>query len=146
MCIVRVGGEQNEFLAITVLDRLLPRCDDFWDGNWLCAEVEVAAGGFRGWVSDELRAEELAEFHTQLARLVETLSGEAVFTTLEGWFSLRIVGDGRGHITLAGEISDQPGVGNTLAFRLDLDQTFLQPMIAQLGRAVSEYPVVGQAP
>jgi hypothetical protein len=37
MFIIRVGGEEAEFLAITLLGRSYPECTDYWDGNWLPA-------------------------------------------------------------------------------------------------------------
>jgi hypothetical protein len=142
MCTIRVGGEQAEFLAITILGRSHPHARDRWDGNWVRAAVEVAAGGFRGEVGGDLRAEELASLHRAIARLAESIAGEARFTTMEDWLSIVVTGDRHGHVELAGEVRDQPGVGNTLAFRLALDQTHLGPMVDQLGRVVSEFPEI----
>ena len=142
MCTIRIGGEQAEFLAITILGRSHPGARDRWDGNWVRASVEIAAGGFRGEVGGDLRAEELASFHRDIARLADSVAGEARFTTMEDWLSIVVTGDRRGHVELACEVRDQPGVGNTLAFRLGLDQTYLRPMVDQLGHAVSEFPEI----
>ncbi len=144
MCTIRIGGENAEFLSITILGRSHLDARDYWDGNWVRASVEVAAGGFRGTVGGDLRAEELASFHAEVASLAGSLAGEARFTTMEEWLSIFVTGDGRGQIELSCEVRDQPGTGNQLAFRLSLDQTCLRPMVAQLGRAVSEFPVVGR--
>jgi hypothetical protein len=144
MCTIRVGGERAEFLAITLLGRSHPTAGEYWDGNWVRAIVEVVAGGFRGEVGGDLRTDELAAFHRELFPLVESLSGSARLSTQEDWLSIVVTGDGRGHMELSCEIRDQPGVGNSLAFRLALDQTYLRSMAEQLGRAVSEYPVIGR--
>ena len=144
MCVVRVGGERSEFLALTLLGRSHPAARDYWDGNWVRAAVEVIAGGFRGKVDGDLRAEELSAFHRDLAPLVETLAGEASFTTMEDWLSIVATGNGRGQIELRCEIRDQPGIGNTLAFRLALDQTYLGPLVAQLAQATRAFPVIGR--
>ena len=40
------------------------------------------------------------------------MSGSAEFATMEGQLSLRLVGDGKGHIELRGELADQTGIGN----------------------------------
>ena len=144
MCVIRIGGERAEFLAITILGRNRPDCEDYWDGNWVGASVEVAAGGFRGEVSGDLRTEELAAFHSELRTARRVPGRGCPISTLEEWFSLAITGDGHGHMELSCEVRDQPGVGNTLAFRLALDQTYLRPMVDQLGRAVSDLPVVGR--
>jgi hypothetical protein len=142
MCTIRIGGEQFEFLAITILGRSHPDARDYWDGNWVRASVEVAAGGFRGQVNSDLRAEELASFHRQVARLAGSLAGEARFETMEEWLSIAVTGDARGQVELSCEVRDQPGGRNRLAFRLALDQTYLQLMVAQLGQAVSRFPIV----
>jgi hypothetical protein len=144
MCTIRVGGERREFLAITLLGRSHPDARDCWDGNWVRAAVEVAAGGFRGQVVGDLRVDELVALHRDLVQLVESLVGEARFTTMEDWLTIDATGDGRGHIALSCEVRDRPGIGNLLTFRLTLDQTDLQPMVTQLGRALSEFPVLGR--
>ena len=82
MSAITIRCEFGDFLTINLLGRSHPACPDFWDGNWVRAAVEVSAGGFRGEVSGDLRAEELAAFTGQLASLQETLRGEAVFETI----------------------------------------------------------------
>ena len=69
MCEVAVRCDGSDFLTITLLGRSHAGSTDYWDGNWLRAAVEVVAGGFRGSVSGDLRAEELAQFHDQLVSL-----------------------------------------------------------------------------
>jgi hypothetical protein len=143
MCVIRIGGEQAEFLAITLLGRSHPGCTDYWDGNWLRAEVEVVAGGFRGLVYGDLRTDELVRFHEELSRLQETLRGTAEFMTLELWLTIRVIGDGKGHMTFECEVRDGPGTGNLLSCTLSYDQTFVRPMLSQLRQALREYPVLG---
>lgn len=144
MCFIRVGGERSEFLAITLLGRSHPAASDYWDGNWVRAAVEVAAGGFCGKVDGDLRADELVAFCGDLTLLNESLVGTASFTTMEEWLSISATGDGHGHIEFSCEVRDQPGIGNTLAFRLALDQTYLRPLVAQLVQAVAKFPVIGK--
>ena len=140
---VAVRCEGGEFLTITVLGRSHPGSTDFWDGNWVRAAVEVSAGGFRGEVCGDLRADELAAFAGQLAHLQESLRGEAAFDTMEGWLSLRVTGNGRGHLTFRCVIRDEPGVGNTLDCVLATDQTFTRSTVAELAAVVQAFPVVG---
>lgn len=144
-CTIRIRGERAEFISVTLQGRSHPTSEDFWDGNWLRARVEVAAGGFRGDVSGELRTEELVEFHRQILRLVGTLVGEANFTTREGWLKIRATGNGRGQMDLRSEVRDRPGDGNSLVLRLELDQTYLTLTAGDLVRAVKLYPVIGRA-
>jgi hypothetical protein len=144
MCVIRVGGEEVEFLSVAMLGRSYPDATDDWSVNWLHAEVEVAVGRFRGWVAEDLRADELADFAEQLERLLDTFQGAAEFRTLEGWLELTITGDRRGHLTLAGRLRDQTGLGNTLSFSLAYDQTYFHRMLDGLRDAVERFPVIGR--
>src|SRR5262245_7926626 len=141
---VAIRGESGELLTIAVLDRSHPDCVDYWDGNWLRAAVEVRAGGFHGAATGELRTDELAAFSEQLARLQESLQGEAAFDTMERWLSIRVTGDGRGHLEFRCVVRDYPGIGNTLECVLHSDQTFMRSTVAELAAVVRAFPVVGR--
>lgn len=144
MCVIRFGGKDADYLTLTVHGRSRPDSSDCWDGNWLACTAEVAAGAFRGSLDRLLRNEEISGFHGHLAELDERLTGEALFSTLEGWLTLRMIGDGRGHIEGRGRLCDDPAQGNVLEFRLFFDQTFLPPLLAQLRAVTEAYPVVGR--
>ena len=132
------------FLKVALLGRSHPSADDYWDGNWVRAAVDVQAGGFHGSVGGDLRAEELARFLEQLTGLQKSLQGTAEFETMEQWLSIRVVGDGRGHMATRCIIRDQPGIGNTLECMLATDQTFTQATVVELAAVVQAYPVVGK--
>jgi hypothetical protein len=142
---VSVRCEGGNFLSIRLLGRSHPGATDYWDGNWVTAAVEVVVGGFRGSVSGDLRSEELAQFHIQLARLQKSLRGTAEFATMEHWLSIRVTGDGQGHLEFRCTIQDVPGTGNTLECTLATDQTFTRATVAELAAAVKAFPVIGDA-
>jgi len=142
---ISICADRGEFLKISVPGRSHPDCDDYWDGNWLQATVDIRAGGFRGSVDGDIRAEELVAFQAQLVPLQQSLQGVAEYDTLEGWLSIRATGDGQGHIEIRCVVLDQPGIGNKLDFTLASDQTFLKQTIAQLTEATKAFPVIGRA-
>lgn len=144
MCEVIIGCDGGSVLRITLLGRSHPDTNDFWDGNWIRAAVEAKVGGFHGSVNGEARADELAQFLDQLARLQETLQGTAEFETMEGWLSIRITGDGRGHMEIRCVIRDEPGIGNTLNCTFASDQTFTRTTVVQLAEISRAFPVVGK--
>jgi hypothetical protein len=141
---IRIGGEVAEFLSLAIHGRQRPESADYWDGNWLTCDVEVAAGAFRGAFGRTIRKEDLERFRHQLVRLYAELSGTAALEVLEGWIALDLVGDGRGHLEAKGQLCDDPVYGNSLEFRLKLDQTYLPALIRQLNEACRAYPVIGQ--
>ena len=135
------GQSEQERITVDVLSYERPVCGEYWDDNWLVVDISVTAGGFHGRASVSIITAELVSFSEQLHVLYERLTGTAEFTTLEGQLSLKLVGDGRGHIRLAGLVLDQAGVGNRLSFTLDFDQTFLPPSISDLNAVLRAFPV-----
>lgn len=144
MCEIAIRCDSGAFLTIRLFGRSHPGATDYWDGNWVKAAVEVTAGGFRGSVGGDLRVEELAKFHDQLVRLQESLRGTVEFETMEGWLSIRVTGDGKGHMEFRCVVRDQPGIGNTLDCTLATDQTFTRSTVTELAAAVQEFPVIGR--
>src|SRR5579863_2868609 len=141
---VAFRGDGDNFLKIALIGRSYPRANDYWDGNWVRTKVSVHAGGFHGSVNGDLRAEELAQFLERLTGLQRSLRGTAEFETMEEWLSIRVNGDGLGHIDVQCLIQDQPGIGNTLKCTLTTDQMFVRATVTELSQAVQAYPVVGK--
>ena len=109
--------------------------------NWLVVAILVLAGGFSGRARASILTDELVSFAEQLHPLCETLNGTAEFSTLEGQLLLKLLGDGRGHINLTGEVLDRAGLGNTLSFSFEFDQTLLQRSIHELDSVIRAFPV-----
>lgn len=138
-----VGHLAGEHLSIRPTRRRYPDAQDYWDGNWLDAEITLRVGAFQAAYEAQLRTEELGRFRDALRRLYEDLTGEAAFESMERWLRLQMVGDGRGHITVTGEAMDAPGMGNRLTFQLELDQTELPEMLRALDAILRDFPVKG---
>ncbi len=83
-------------------------------------------------------------FRDQLRSLYKSLSGRAEFHTMEEWLGLQIAGSKTGHIEVKGFLRDDPGIGNRLGFRLDLDQTYLPDVLPALDEVTRAYPVIGK--
>ena len=140
---LHIGHSNAEYIHIAFTGRSHPDATDYWDGNWLASDVTIHAGGFHARLQGDLRAEEFASFQTQLSTLYATLSGTATFDTMENWLSLILTADHQAHITAQCLAKDDPGIGNTLTFSLDLDQSFLPAILQQLAEITTLYPVLG---
>jgi hypothetical protein len=123
----RIGGSNREHVIVRATRRERPEASDYWDGNWVSATVKIAAGAFRGEFEAQLRAEEFVGFRDQLRPLFESLKGHAKFETTEGWLTIDVQGDGKGHFTRPVSPMDEPRIGNQLTFGLDFDQTEVVP-------------------
>jgi len=117
---------------------------DYWDGNWVYATIRIAARAFRGEFEAQLRTDEFVGFRDRLRPLQQKLDGAAKFETMEGWLSVDIEGDGKGHFHAACEAVDRPGLGNRLTFGLDFDQTELPEILRGLDAVCAAFPVVGK--
>lgn len=137
------GNPDSEFLMIEILGRSYPNYTDYWDGNWLNARVTLSVGGFKGLLGGYLRPEEFLRFREEIATLNNNLSGKASFSTMEEWFSIKLTGDGKGHLILKGQVRDRPGSENTLNFTIELDQTFLPEILKGLDKTINIFPVIG---
>jgi hypothetical protein len=140
----RIGKEDSQYLSVQITSRSYPSSQDYWDGNWVNAVIEIDLGSFRGRYSAYLRAEELKGFHNALSNLYSFHAQEAKFETMEEQLSIRIVGDGLGHFTAECEALDQTGIGNRLRFSLEFDQTDIPSILKGLDGVVEKYPIKGK--
>lgn len=134
------GHSEQEHIEVEVHGYERGAVGEYYDDNWLSVEIRVRVGGFLGKASASIITGELTKFSSDLRSLHQTLSGAAAFTTMEEQLSLRLVGNGKGHIELRGEVADQPGLGNRLHFTLRFDQSQLEASIRELERVTVQFP------
>ncbi len=135
------GQSELERIEVDVLRYERSLIGEYYDDNWLAVEIRVRVGGFHGKAQAAILTSELVSFALELHPLFETLKGSAEFKTMEEQLSLRLEGDGRGHIELTGEVEDRAGIGNRLHFTLKFDQSELKASIRELEMVTSEFPV-----
>ncbi|WP_158885040.1 hypothetical protein [Rhodanobacter sp. L36] len=80
---VAFGGEKHERLAITAIGYERKASGEYFDDNWLSAEVQINCGSFCGKFSAAFLTGELETFQAQLVSLYEALTGTARFETLK---------------------------------------------------------------
>ena len=135
------GQLEKDRIEVDVLNYERQPIGDYWDDNWLNVNITIQAGGFSGNAEANIITSELERFLAELKPLYETLSGTAVFKTLEEQLDLQLIGDGKGHIELNGIVADQAGIGNRLHFTLHFDQTQLRVSICELEKVLKQFPV-----
>ena len=141
MADICIGSRSGEHVAIEVRSYEHPEANDRDDGNWLVSRVSVRAGAWSGIGTASLRAEDFVDFLRQIRILLQNPTAQAIFTTMEGQLEFRLSGDRLGHVTVEGEALDQPGVGNRLCFRFEVDQSYLPALISALEEIITDYPV-----
>src|SRR5262249_33158230 len=118
MCTILIGGHEAECLTLMLHGRSHSGAADYWDGNWLDCTADAVVGTFTGRLRRALRTDELERFANEVRQLNERLTGEAALESMEHWLSVRLTGDGRGHIEARCRLCDDPAFGNSLDFRL----------------------------
>ncbi len=135
------GQSEQERVEVDVHGYERAPTGEYYDDNWLTVEIRIRAGGFRGKAAASIITSELTKFLSELRPLYEKLNGMAEFVTMEGQLRLQLLGDGKGHIELHGELADQAGVGNRLHFTLRFDRSQLAASIRELERVTTQFPV-----
>ena len=138
----RIGRASASHVTVSVSRREFPALTDYWDGNWVCATITIAAGALHGDFEALLRAEEFVRFRDQLRRLHDDLSGQARFDTMEEWLSIELEGDGKGHFR-ADCVAVDTGSGANLVFAIEIDQTELPEIERGLDAITKAFPIVG---
>ena len=141
---ILIGDAGGQHVLIRPLGRSQPGLFDYWDANWIACEVQVAAGGFVGKFSADLRSEEFQSFLEEVEALSRSLEGTATFATMEGQITLSLTGDGQGHVRVQADALDVPGIGNRLHFGFEIDQTYLPQVCQELESLLVAFPVIGQ--
>ena len=142
----RIGSSNREHVVVSPSRRELANYEDRWDGNWVYATVRIAARAFGGEFEAQLRTEDFVRFRDALRPLDADLEGRATFATMETWLRIEIEGDGKGHFHAKCSAIDEPGLGNTLTFGVDFDQTELPDILRGLDAICVSFPVVGKRP
>jgi hypothetical protein len=130
----KIGSDASNHLAVAIDGRPDERDD------WLTATISVRVGAFTGTTDATLLTSDFPRFRTQLESLYKTLSGIALFETIEGQLRINLAGNERGGIAVEGRVQDRVGDGNELIFRFDIDQTYLPQIIRDLLMIESEFP------
>ena len=143
MCIIRVGGEEFEFLAITLLGRSHPAASDYWDGNWSAPSSRSPPVGSAARSRATCCRSKSDAFRRELALLGESLAGIARFAH-NGGVALdqrdrRRAWPHRRNDHARSAIS--PASVTLLRSGSALDQTYLRSLVAQLRQAMAKFPV-----
>jgi hypothetical protein len=137
-------SESGDSVRVEVLKYAHYGAESDWDKNWVKSKVAVKAGSFSGEYNAEFRTTDFDRFKKDFSALYDNLSGGALFSDLEGYLELRIVGDGNGHFEMKATANDKPGIyGSQLTFEMNFDQTYIKDIVRQLDRITEAFPVVG---
>ena len=134
----------TDFIRIDVLKQNFPDAELDWDKNSVNCLISVKCGGFSGNFAADLMSSDFEIFKKELEIVYKNLDRSATFEGIESQVTIRIDGDGIGHLKTRCWLLDYVGIGNELKCELNFDQTELPNLIAELEKITSEYKVFGK--
>jgi hypothetical protein len=147
---VTIGHPDGDHIVLRVLGRKRPSATDYYDGNWVDAEVTIVFRPWRGTFNADLRTDEFAHFRQELVELSNGTRPEAMFAPLEPWLELTLELGSSGQVNMKG-MSGPEGFGrsfNEALLEFDIpgfiEQASLPAVIHQLEAIEKEFPVRGE--
>lgn len=134
--------DQGSYMEVVPVRYAYPNGDNYWDKNWLDIHINIKAGAFKGSYSCNFQTSDFVTLHEEIEKLYQNMSYEFTFSTLEDQIKIHFKGDGLGHIALDCTAMDQAGIGNTLDFELNIDQTYLPQMLIALKNINNLFKVI----
>ena len=124
--------------------RQFPNEQDYWDGNWLNATAHCGTHDANVWTSGSIiHVPDLVRWLSALEIMNHTLSGEADLVSLEPELSVALKMGSLGQIQMTVEITPDQ-MSQQHSFKFELDQSYLENLIASLRSLLAKYPVKGK--
>lgn len=89
----------------------------YWDGNWMISPISVRVGGFTAEIGATLRMDEIHRFNEGLKYINQNLDGAAVLASMELWIELAVRCEPNGHLSVVGEVTENPATETCFDFR-----------------------------
>jgi hypothetical protein len=128
-----------DFLEINIIKRSNPNANDYWDANWLDAEIKINVQGFTAHYQTNLRAEDFTTFYENMSTLQQGKANEIKFTTIEDGLYLNCKMKSTGTLVCSGIAKHE---NNNLNFNLTLNGA-LDEGLVQLQNILKSYPIIG---
>lgn len=138
---VKLLGDNGAFIEINIVARENPYSDDYWDGNWLKANIEISVAGFSADYSSNLRVDELQSFYDSLTNMVDLHTYKAELITMEQGLNLFCNANSRGQVVCCGKAKHKR---NQLDFEFDTDIPTIQAWLNGIAVVLRQYPLIGK--
>jgi len=136
---IRLDGFQ-----LWIHGRQYPHERDYWDGNWLNITAHCGSKGTDVWTSGNiLHVPDLVRWLVALEEMNQTLSGAADLVSLEPELSVELKITGLGQMQAKVDITPDH-LTQEHSFQFELDQSYLESLIASLRSLLAKYPVKGK--
>ena len=138
---MNIKGESGN-VNLIVTERIRSDSDDFYDANWLKADIVVSVLGFKANYNTEIRVDELQRFYNCLKEVKAFESNQAELVTMEEGIFLKLVVSKLGQITCFGKAQH---LGNALEFKIDTDFANIDLLVQEIEAILNKFPLIGNS-
>lgn len=132
---------ENSLVQIDIIKRSNPNSNDYWDGNWLKANIKIDVSGFKSDFKTNLRSDDFQRFYSGLIKLQNNLSKEVEFNTMEEGLYLK------GNMEITGNIKwesiSKSDDDNTLKVFFETNVTTIELLTTEIEEILNSFPIVG---
>lgn len=133
-----IKGESSE-INVSILKRSNSAAEDFWDGNWLDAKIEMHVRGFNCVYGTSLRVDDFERFYEDVLALNSGTKQNAEFMTMEEGFYLHLQVEPNGVVICRGKAKDD--LGNSMEFKFESDLMLIEYLIEEVKMILKAYPL-----
>jgi hypothetical protein len=140
---VQIRGEGNT-IKIEVFGYERPDATDTSDANWLRAKCSLTLAEFSAVIHLALETHDFTRFAGELEQALQSMKGNASFTTSEAGLAVQIKFTTAGHAEVLGSARSQISNvlnGIELSFSFETDQSFLAHTLRDTKSILSKFPV-----
>jgi len=138
---MKINGDKGK-LEIKILRRSNTETDDYWDANWLEAEIKIKTNNFMALYGTNLRVDDLQKFYERLTILQNGDIKKVEFTTMEEGLYICCEIKHRGNIICRGIAKND---SDHLNFKFQTDLGSLGIFISELKMVLICYPLIGNS-
>lgn len=122
--------------------RQFPDASDYWDGNWLMirAQMDASCASVK-CAGPIIMTDDIRRFRDELARMDDTLTGEATLMGLEPELSLLLKLNKLGHVKGTIEITPDH-LNQHHSFTVEAEQTCLPALVRSCDAILARFPVI----
>ena len=140
---ILIGDASAQHVLIRPVSRTTPGLFDDRDDSAITCEVQIAIGGFRGQFTAQLRTDEFRSMLDEIEASGPSLENAANLDATSGQIDLSLIGDGAGHVLVAGYVADAEDDGNRLEFAFAMSEAVMPDLVRSLEQVLAAFPLHG---
>lgn len=132
----------SEVLKIKILRRSNLNSLDYWDANWLEAEISANTIAFKASFKTNFRVDELLLLNDELIKMINNQKNQTEFLAMEDGLQIGCKLDSKGFIVCSIKLTDQ--CRDCLEFHFRTESSSIQSFTSNLNSELQAFPLIGE--